>query len=105
MHVHTLTQAICTHTHTHQSHTHTVVVPLDDLQEEGGSVLNWLSEDLEQIAIVIKVHQDLKLLQLRRVTHSHITTVRVSYRVGDRVSPLTIKFSPPRILKFKITMM
>ena len=41
-----------------------MVVSLDDLQEEGGAVLHGLGEDLQQVAIVIKVHQDLQSLEL-----------------------------------------
>ena len=44
--------------------TYTVVVSLDDLQEEGGAVLHGLGEDLQQVALVIVVHQDLKTLEL-----------------------------------------
>jgi hypothetical protein len=36
--------------------THTVVVSLNNLQEKGGPVLHRLSEDLQQVAIVIVVH-------------------------------------------------
>ena len=41
-----------------------MVVSLDDLQEEGGAVLHGLGEDLQQVALVIVVHQDLKTLEL-----------------------------------------
>ena len=41
-----------------------MVVPLDDLQEEGGAVLHGLGEDLQQVAVVVKVHQDLQTLEL-----------------------------------------
>lgn len=33
-----------------------VVVPLNDLQEEGGSVLHGFGEDLQQVSVVIEVH-------------------------------------------------
>lgn len=36
--------------------TNLVVVPLDHLQEDRGSVLNWFGEDLEQVAFFIKIH-------------------------------------------------
>ena len=39
-----------------------VVVPLDDLDEDGGPVLHWLGEDLQQVAVVVIVDQDLELL-------------------------------------------
>lgn len=40
-----------------------MVSTLDDLKEEGGSVLKWLGEDLEQVALVIVVHEDFLPLQ------------------------------------------
>jgi hypothetical protein len=39
-----------------------VVVSLNNLEEECGSVLNRLGEDLKKITFVIIVNQDLKLL-------------------------------------------
>ena len=42
--------------------TYTVVVPFNHLQEQGRSVLHWLGEDLQQVAIVIKVNKDVQLL-------------------------------------------
>lgn len=39
-----------------------MIVSLNDLQEEGGSVLDWFSEDLQKVPLVIEVHQDLQLL-------------------------------------------
>ena len=36
--------------------TYTVVMSLNDLQEQCGTVLHGLGEDLEQVAIVIKIH-------------------------------------------------
>ena len=51
--------APCTHP------AHLVVVPLDDLQEHSGPVLQGLGEDLQQVAIVIIVNQDLQLLKLK----------------------------------------
>ena len=40
-----------------------VVVPLDDLEEQSGSVLNRLGEDLEKIALLVIIYEDFKLLQ------------------------------------------
>lgn len=40
-----------------------MVVSLDDFEEEGGSVLDGLGEDLEEVALVVVVDQDLVLLQ------------------------------------------
>lgn len=40
-------------------------MPLDDLQEDCGSVLNWFGEDLEQVAFLIKIHQDFQFLEKR----------------------------------------
>ena len=49
-----------------------MVVPLDDLYEDGGSVLHGLGEDLQQVAVVVIVDQDLQLLQLGEVLrHLH----------------------------------
>ena len=49
-----------------------MVVPLDDLYEDGGSVLHGLGEDLQQVAVVVIVDQDLQLLQLGEVfRHLH----------------------------------
>ena len=41
-----------------------MVVSFDDLQKECGSVLHWLGEDLQQIAIVVEIHENVQLLQL-----------------------------------------
>ena len=49
-----------------------MVVALDDLYEDGGSVLHGLGEDLQQVAVVVIVDQDLQLLQLGQVfRHLH----------------------------------
>ena len=45
-------------------HTYAVVVSLDDLQEEGQAILHGLGEDLQQVAIVVKVYQNLQTLEL-----------------------------------------
>lgn len=45
------------------SGTHKVVVPLDDLQEKGWSVLHRFGEDLEEVALVVKINQDFQFLQ------------------------------------------
>ena len=39
---------------------------LDDLQEEGGSVLHVFGEDLEKVAILVIVDQDVQLLSDNR---------------------------------------
>ena len=41
-----------------------MVVPLNDLDEQRGPVLHGFAEDLEQIALVIKVHKNLEFLKL-----------------------------------------
>lgn len=43
--------------------TNLVVVPLDHLQKDRGSVLNWFGEDLEQVAFFIKIHKDFQFLE------------------------------------------
>lgn len=40
-----------------------VVPSLDDLVEESGTVLDWLSEDLQQVSLLIVIEQDLVLLE------------------------------------------
>ena len=39
-----------------------VVVPLYDLNEEGGSILDWFGEYLQQVAAFVIIHQNLQLL-------------------------------------------
>src|SRR5690606_28786752 len=39
-------------------------VPLDQLEEERRTVLHRLGEDLQQVAVLVAVHQDAPLLQL-----------------------------------------
>src|SRR6202008_2741947 len=39
-------------------------VPLDQLEEHRGPVLHRLGEDLQQVAVLVAVHEDLPLLQL-----------------------------------------
>ena len=41
-----------------------MVVPLDNLKEEGGAILDGLGEDLEQVAIFIKVDENVQFLDL-----------------------------------------
>ena len=53
-----------------------MVVPLDDLYEDGGSVLHGLGEDLQQVAVVVIVDQDLQLLQLGEVLRHLHTRLR-----------------------------
>src|SRR5207244_10368858 len=38
-------------------------VALDDLEEEGGPILHWLGEDLEQVALLVAIGLDAKLLE------------------------------------------
>lgn len=42
--------------------TYIVIVPLNDLKEEGWAILHVLGEDLQQIAIFVIVHKDFQLL-------------------------------------------
>mmetsp|Transcript_19254 Transcript_19254/g.29532 ORF Transcript_19254/g.29532 Transcript_19254/m.29532 type:complete len:368 (+) Transcript_19254:150-1253(+) len=44
-----------------------MVPSLDDLDEEGGSVLKRLREDLEQVALLVEVHEDLEVLDDREI--------------------------------------
>lgn len=41
-----------------------VVEPLNDFNEQRGPVLHVLSEDLQQVTLVIKVHQNPQFLKL-----------------------------------------
>ena len=41
-----------------------MVVSLDDLQEDGGAVLHEFGEDLQQVALIIVVNQDVQTLEL-----------------------------------------
>lgn len=45
-------------------------MPLDDLQKDRGSVLNWFREDLEQVSFLIKIHQDFQFLEKRNGNNS-----------------------------------
>ncbi|KPC69522.1 hypothetical protein ADL26_18170, partial [Thermoactinomyces vulgaris] len=38
-------------------------VPLDELEEDRGPVAEGLGEDLQQVAVLVPVHQDLQLAQ------------------------------------------
>ena len=44
-----------------------VVVPLDDLKENSGPILHRLSEDLQQVAIIVIVNEDLEFLNFIQV--------------------------------------
>ena len=41
-----------------------MVVALDDLEKESRSILHWLGKYLQQVAVIVIVHQDAILLQL-----------------------------------------
>lgn len=40
-----------------------MIVTLDNFQEEGWSILHWLGEDLQEVPIVVIVHQDFQFLR------------------------------------------
>ncbi len=42
--------------------TYTMVVPFDHLKEESWTILHGFGEDLKQVAIVIKIHQNIQFL-------------------------------------------
>ena len=44
-----------------------VVASLNDLDEDRGTVLDWLGEDLQEVAVVIVVDKNLQLLQSFKV--------------------------------------
>lgn len=62
-------------------------MPLDDLQKDRGSVLNWFGEDLEQVAFLIKIHQDFQFLEKRN---------RVTARKPSRSNHLCITLIPAK---------
>lgn len=43
-----------------------MIVPLNDLKEQSGSVLHDFGEDLKQVTIVIVIDQNVKFLKLKR---------------------------------------
>ena len=55
-----------------QDETYAVIVSFDDFKEECGSILHGLGEDLEQVAIVIKVNQYPEPLELENFVSTHI---------------------------------
>ena len=57
-----------------------VVVPLDDLQEHRGTVLQGLGKDLQQVAIVVIVNQDFQLLKLKSREQSGEERDVISYK-------------------------
>ena len=63
-------------------YTHTVVVSLNDLQEQCGSVLHWFGEDLQQVAIVVKVHKNMQLLQLRSEKRKIVLSQTIQCHAG-----------------------
>jgi hypothetical protein len=44
-----------------------VVASLDDFIEQGRSVLNWLGEDLQEVALIVVVNKDLQRLECLNV--------------------------------------
>lgn len=47
--------------------TYIVIVPLNNLKEEGWAILHVLGEDLQQIATFIIVHKDFQLLYVQLI--------------------------------------
>lgn len=43
-----------------------MIVPLNDLKEQSGSVLHDFGENLKQVTIVIVIDQNVKFLKLKR---------------------------------------
>src|SRR4051794_12423370 len=60
-------------------------VPLDDLEEERGAVLDGLGEDLEQVAFIIAIDEDAQLGKLAYVLRDRSDAVgkQVVIRPGD----------------------
>ena len=59
---------------------------LDDLQEQRGSILHVLGEDLQQVAVVVIVNQDLQLLQLKPQSFGFLSQVFTDRTGQDRHS-------------------
>ena len=55
-----------------------MIVPLDDLYEDGWPVLEWLGEDLEEVAVVVVVDQDLQLLLLGYNCFYYVVTLKLT---------------------------
>lgn len=53
-----------------------MVVPLNDLDEQGGSVFTRLAEDLQQVAILIEINEDVQFLQMVQVLGDLNTSAR-----------------------------
>ena len=51
-----------------QGLTYCEVVSLDNFQEEGGSILHVFGEQLQQVAIVIEIHENVQFLQLKNTS-------------------------------------
>ena len=54
---------------------------LDDLHEQRRSILHVLGEDLQQVAVVVKVDQDLQLLQLKPQSFGFLSQVFTVWKV------------------------
>ena len=54
-----------------------MVMSLNDLQEQSRTILHQLGEDLQQVSLLIKVHEDLQLLQLQK-------QIKSTLRLGKR---------------------
>ena len=48
-----------------------MVSPLDDFDENGGTVLEWLRKYLEQVALLIKVNEEAKVIDLKLADFGH----------------------------------
>ena len=69
-----------------------MVVPLDDLYEDGGSVLHGLGEDLQQVAVVVIVDQDLQLLELGQVLRNlHTRLSRGQHYYEEDATSINVK--------------
>ena len=41
-----------------------MIEALNDFEEQSRTIFNWLRENLKQVALFVKIHQDPQLLQL-----------------------------------------
>src|SRR3989338_7227467 len=61
-----------------------VIAALDNLVEKRGTVLHRLRENLQQVALVVKVDQDVELLKHRKVLDNS------DWRVGETLAQLRV---------------
>lgn len=51
---------------TNAGHAYIEVMPFDDLDKESGPVLDWLREDLEEVAVLVEIDEDFQPADLEQ---------------------------------------